>query len=371
MRLRFRGLEALSVAALFAMLGTGGCVHAVSQGDEGNAAESTITFVRVAAGQVDAVYAAGARVQGRRGKEQPARLATPINTLLVGTLAPAVVPERGGGRIAYNSWQGQRPVVRVRDAGGGDSVLAEGAHSPAWRQDGAIAYFQALKADLQQEAQAIRRYRGHVVVRASPDSSAVRWTTRADRYVVAAWAGQRLLVYRIREGWPDLLVLDRSGRMRLLSSAAALVAVAPDGGRAFVSMYGAEPAVVRVLDVARGRERARLTLAGSPIEWVIESGSWARGRVFATASVGVGVFRVRERRIELAHVLRFPVDVVHEPQSTDGRRLVAWGGLPSRPREAVARAAVFDCDSDTRRCVRELAGSEAAPPRLVYNPSRP
>ena len=339
------------MAALF----VAGCTHA---GEE--RAPRALTIVR---GDVSARTIVGDRLGS-------VRLAAPVSTTLIANLAPAAVPDGSGGRVAYNAWRGDRPVVRLRD--GRDTVLAEGAYSPAWRRDGAIAYFRATRPELP-GLEAIRGYRGHVVVRESPDGPETRWTREAARYVVAAWSGDEVLAYRITSGWPELLALDGGGPPRVLARDAALVALSPDGRRAFVSTYGAEPPLVRVLEVGSGRELARRRVPG--VRWIVEAGSWAGARVAASASTGVALFRVEDDNILLERILRldrrFPTGVF-EPQLDDsGRRVTAWGVLESQPRQALASAAAVECDVVERRCVRGPLVSSAVGLRLVYDPSRP
>ena len=339
-----------------AALYVAGCAH----GEEERAAPRALTIVR---GEVSARTVVGDRLGS-------ARLAAPVSTTLIANLAPAAVPDRTGRRVAYNAWRGDRPVVRVRD--GRDTVLAEGAYSPAWRRDGAIAYFQASRPALPR-VELIRGYRGHVVVRKRLDAGPMRWTRAPGRYVVAGWARERLLAYRITTGWPELLVLDGPHRVRVLARGGALVAIAPDGRRVFVSTYGAEPPLVRVLDVASGRELARRRVPG--VRWIVEAGSWRNGRVVASASTGVAVFRVEDGRILLDQVVRldrlFPTGVFEPQLDESGRRVTAWGALESQPRQALASAAVVECDLAERRCVRGPQVSTALGPRMVYDPSRP
>jgi hypothetical protein len=321
---------------------------------------------------VSAPYAVGDRVYGVRPSGE-VKLAASINTTLIALLSPAAVPSPDGRLLAYNAWRGRRPLVRVHEfESGKDDVLDEGAMSLAWRADGALAYFKALAPDVRDP----RRYRGHVVVRARarPDAAPVRWTRTPGRYLVAAWAGRRLLVYRIGSSWPDLLVADGPGRTRVLAKAGALVAVSPDGRRVFVSAYGASPPVVRVLDVATGREVARRVVTA--LRWVTESGSWAGSLVAAPANAGVAVFRVGARSIALEQALRFDsagfaVGPFEPRVESAGRRIVGWAELASRPRQAVPQAAVLDCDRAERRCTQAAPVSTAVGVRLVYDPSRP
>jgi hypothetical protein len=319
-----------------------------------------------------AAYAVGDRVYGLRPTRE-VKLGASINTTLIATLSPAAVPSPDGRLLAYNAWRGRRPLVRVHElASRKDDVLDEGAMSLAWRADGALAYFKALAPDVRDP----KRYRGHVVVRAGArrDAPPVRWTRTPGRYLVAAWAGRRLLAYRIGSSWPDLLVADAPGRIRVLAKAGALVAVSPDGGSVFVSTYGASPPVVRVLDVATGRELARRVV--TPLRWVTESGSWAGNLVVAPANAGVAVFRVGARSIALEQALRFDAAGFtvgpFEPRVDSlGRRIVGWAELASRPRQAVPQAAVLDCDRAERRCAQTAPISSAIGVRLVYDPSRP
>jgi hypothetical protein len=171
-----------------------------------------------------------------------------------------------------------------------------------------------------------------------------------------------------------LLVLDRPRRVRRLARAGALVAVSPNGRRVFVSTYGAKPAVVRVLDVASGREEARLRLGRESARWVTESGSWVGTTVVAPASAGLVVFTVASRRIAVAQILRFQAGAgpVLEPRADGaGRHIFAWLELAPRPRQAIADARLLRCDRLTLRCATAATASSADPPRPLYNPSRP
>lgn len=299
------------------------------------------------------------------------RLGGVVDATLLGTLTPAAVPAPGrAGAIAYTSSLARIPVIRVHEPSmRRDAIVDKSALSVAWGEPG-LAYVKAPRA----RVGAASRYLGHVIVRQAPRARPLRWTAAPGRYVVAAWARRRLLVYRLRLSWPDLLVFDGPRRVRRLARAGALVAVSPDGRRAFVSTYGAQPPAVRVLDVATGHEDARLRLGSQGVRWVIESGSWVGDYVVAPASTGVVVFRVRPSRISIEQILRFRSDAfpVLEPRlDAAGRQILARAELAPRPREPIPGAQLLRCDRRTLHCVSIATGSSADPPRPLYNPSRP
>lgn len=356
-----------AAAALLAVLALTGCTRD-GEAPADRVARSGTVEVAAEPGAISWPFAADGRVY--RGADEGRPLAGPLSDALVGALTPLLVPNPGGDVLVYQSWSGRRPVLRVHDAESGrDALLVDGALSIAWRE-GRIAYVRALRPDVSVP----KRYVGHVVVRPGLTGREARWTPSPGRYVVAAWAGRRLLVYRLGESWPDLLALARPGRVRLLARAGALVAVSPDGRRAFLARYGASPPTVRVVEVATGRELERLSLPG--MRWVTESGSWSAGRVTAATSEGVAVFDVRDGRLQLEQVLRFPPEEFQfaglEPRlDASGGRVTAWASLAPRPREAVGAAVVVECDRFTLRCARSAPFPETPGPRVVYNPSRP
>lgn len=362
-------------AAVLVALGLAGCTHSEQEGKSRSATQARSGEATLeSGGEIDVVWIAGDRVHGLSGRRGGQKLAAAVSTTLMGTLAPAAVSDPSGGDLlAYNAWRGKRPVLRLHDlVGGNDTLLDEGALSLAWRTDGTLAYFKALEPDVRDA----RRYVGHVVVRSSRQARAVQWTRQPGRYVVAAWARERLLVYRLGKSWPDLLVLDGPGRARTLARAGALVALSPDGRRGFITIYGASPPVVRVVDVATGRTGARSTLRRSGMRWIIDSGSWSGMHVVAATSRGLAVFRLGPAAIRLEQLLRFPRGAfptgVLEPRfGPSSRRIVGWGELESRPREPLPRAVVVECDRLRLRCASGPPISSALGPRLVYNPSRP
>lgn len=361
----------MTTTLLAAALAVAGCTHGRDAGDAGDAEPASGT-VELAEGEVGASvpFAWGNTVRGAGERGDPVELGAPISSVLVGTLAPAVVPDAAGARLLYNAWRGDRPVIRVHElTTGRDEELDDGAAAGIWRADGALAYFKADAPVFDDPA----RYRGHVVVR-GPESESALWTAEQDRYVVAAWARQRLLAYRIGEGWPDLLVLDGPQRVRVLARESALVALSPDGRRALVFRRGTRPVVVSLLDLATGEEVAAARLPDE-VEWLLESGSWTGEHAVASGSPGLVVLRVDGDAVELEQVLRFEAGLfrvgLHEPQVGEDGRVVAWGEYHARPGQVVEQAALVACDRLTLRCVHGPGMSVAGGPRLVYNPSRP
>jgi hypothetical protein len=340
-----------------------GCLHAKDE-----PAGAPRGPIAVQPGRVTAPWVTQNRLY-RDGRE--GRLAAQVNTTLIGNLAPAAAPDRSGRLLAYSSWRRRGPVLRLRDlATGADRLVAAGAYSGVWRRDGALAYFQARVPFVR----LVRRYVGHVVVRPRPTSPAVRWTRSAARYVVAAWAGDRLLAYRVGAGWPDLVVLDGPGRVRLLGRSTALVAVSPDGRHALVARYGSSPALVRVVSIADGAELSRLR--ARRLRWILESGAWEGDRAVASTSAGLGLFRVTDRKLELEDVLPLDPNVVgtgvFEPRfDPAGEQIVAWVELVSAPRQTFPGAAVLECDLAERSCTSGPRVSSVPGVRLVYDPSRP
>ena len=368
--------------ALLAALGVtaAGCIGSEPESrerpEQATSGELTVTDGRL----TRSTWAAGTRLH-RPGEGEPERLSGPVQASFVGTLSPAAVPSPAGdGAIAYSSFRRRRPVVRVHEAGGrSDRVLDEGAYSPVWADSG-LAYFRGLTARVTDPA----RHLGHVVVRATPDAPAERWTARPGRYAPSAWAGERLLVHELtRRTWPTLVAYDGPRRRRVLARRTGLVAVSPDGTRAFVAKEPRGAPVVALIDLARGREVARLRISGrvSParrqrITSVSDSGAWAQDTVIAATTGGLAVFRVTGDRIELEQLLgidpdAFPVGLVEPKSDGSGRHISAGAELMQRPGAVFTRTSIIECDRVARRCTLGPASPSYLPPRLVHDPSRP
>ena len=340
-----------------------------------------------------AVYTVGRTLLGLPGHESVTLAAAPV-TPLAGWLTPVAVPSADGRFVAYNawrelreddpalSWQDQgispgdplaRPSIRLNDLESGtDQKFVDGGFSLAWRGDGAIAYFKGAGRDYRAGV----RYVGDVFVRDSVQGSATRWTNKSDRYVVAGWAGNTLLVYRIGAGEAlDVLALDGPGKRRILASDAGLVAISPDGTDALVER-GPElgPPHVDVLTVANGTRLASLDLTNiDPSVGVVGySGDWQGDLVAASSASGVAIFRITENRIELARTLRAASGQgIAEPRFVGASRVTGWTSSSSG-------GAFVDCDRASGRCARAVpmpaargTGGFPAWRRPVYNPSRP
>jgi len=312
----------------------------------------------------------------------------------MGWLAPVAVPSPDGRAVAYSTFdllvpidpersfseQGihpgdaiATPSIRLVDlSSGADDLLAEGAFSVAWRADGALAYFQGQT----REYRANEPFLGNVVVRASPGAAPEPWTERPGRYVVAAWAGTRLLVYRRSEGeWLDLLVLDGPGRSRTLAPGASLVAVSPDGSQALVSQQGE----ASLLDIQTGAALATLSLddgdaaSGTPLRYLAYGGSWVGDLVAAEGGPGLVLLRVSDRQISVTDTIALPPKAFpmppHEPRlNPDGSRVVAWTPLPGPAGRRLY--SYLECTVPARSCVAGPAADVGAY-YAVYNASRP
>ena len=330
--------------------------------------------------RIAAAHVVGNRVFGLPGTDGPRRLAGALNSPFTTNLAPAVVPVTGDGRVfAYHAFRAGRPVIRRYDADRRrDSVIAEGAFSIAWRRDGTHAYFEGLRPKVADPDSHL----GHVVVRERRDRRGVRWTSRPARYVVAAWAGERLIAYRLTDVSADVLAFAGPRRVHVLARNAFLVALSPDGRLAFTSQPDSEGATVEVIDVATGNTTARLSLRGSagtnsaePTTFVA-GGSWVGDHIVGATNLGLLVFEVEPRRIALEQTINvdltlFPVGLQEPRFDPSGRRVLAWAELVAKPRQALAEAALLDCDRLTLRCRRGPPSAGLQAPRVLYNPSRP
>lgn len=302
------------------------------------------------------------------------QLGAAVSGAMMGPLSPVAVRSSDGKLLVYNTWQELRavggeqsfssqgiadgvalgtPSLRVHDGAGEDFLLARGAYSAAWRQDGAIAFVKGID----QQFRAGRTYLGQVLVRPSIHGRDVAWTTEPAHYVVYAWAGDRLLFYRIGVGEKaELLMADGPGKIRPLADGSA-IAVSPDATR--VAVLSQDATNVRVLDVATGSELAWLdvTTATPPLAWVAYSGSWVGDHVVASASAGLAVFHVEPRSLALEQVLsldrtQFPLGV-QEPRFVDdaGNEIAASADVPPA-KGSGGVSFLLACDRIARSCQR-------------------
>jgi hypothetical protein len=300
------------------------------------------------------------------------QLGASVSGAMTGPLSPVAVRSRDGKLVVYNTWQELRavdgeksfssqgiadgdalgtPSLRVHDESGKDVLLARGAYSAGWRADGAIAFVKGVEPNFQ----AGRTYLGQVVVRAGVHSRDVAWTSNAAHYIVYAWAGDRLLFYRIGLGEKsELLVADGPGKIRPLADGSA-IAVNPDAAQ--VAVLSDDATNVRVLDIATGRELSWLdvTTATPPLAWVAYSGSWLGDHIVAPASAGLAVFHVGSGSLALEQVLsldrsQFPAGV-QEPRFMDeaGNRIAASADIPPAKGKGGV-SFLLQCDRIARSC---------------------
>jgi hypothetical protein len=307
------------------------------------------------------------------------QLGASVSGSMMGPLSPVAVRSSDGNLIAYNTWQELRPVdaeqsfsaqgieagaalgvpsVRIHDDQGKDFLLARGAYSAAWRHDGAIAFVQGVDPVFR----ASPTYDGEVVVRKSVHGRDVSWSDTPAHYVVYAWAGDRLLFYRIGLGEKtELLVADAPGKTRSLVDGTA-IAVSPDAAR--VAVLSQDATSVRVVDIATGREQSWIdvTTATPSLRWVAYSGSWVGDHIVAPANAGLAVFNVGPDSLTLEQVLsldhaQFPAGV-QEPRFVDdaANEIAASADVP--PANGSGGVSfLLQCDRITRACER----TDAAP----------
>jgi hypothetical protein len=321
------------------------------------------------------LFTVGSRLYGLSGRTSLRLAGAPVSPL-AGWMSPAAVQSSDGRHVAYNLWRKLRaddparswsdqgiepgdalavPQIRLLDIElGRDELLAEGAYSVAWRGDGALAYARGVE----RAYRAFVAYETELVVRAR-DGAERRWSAQPAQYVAVAWAAERLIAYRIGAGeHVDTLVFERPGQARLLVEGGTLVALSPDGSKAFVEEGAASGRPrVRVVDIATGNTRAALHVR----EGISYAGDWSRDLVVARGRTGLLVFRVRDRSIEVEQKLAVDQGA-KEPRFVDpaGRQVIASRDTP--------QGAVFlRCERKTRSCTELLRGAGL----LVYNPSRP
>lgn len=353
----------------------------------------TVT-VRRAAGPPPGLFVASGRVEGARNVALAGEASSPLS----GWIAPVAVPTADGGQLVYSTWRELRhddpklswskqgigpgdalatPTLRVHDfASGRDRAVDKNSFSAAVRSDGTIAYVRGTDV-----YRAFTHYTGDVVVRSSLSARPVVWSTQPAEYVVAAWAGNTLLAYRIDEGEKlDVLAFDGPGRQRLLMPDANLVAVSPDGTQAFLANEAGIPGSVSVVNVADGSIAATLDLGsvGQGILWAAYGGSWSGDLVAAPTNAGIAVFEIAAGAISLKELLENDpktfADGIVEPQfSGDTSHIVARGDTAPDGNAAPGddTTTALDCDLTTATCLARTTAPGSAWLHPAYNPSRP
>ncbi len=297
----------------------------------------------------------------------------PVATLS-NQIAPQLYPD---DFLLYQSWTNDGTAyghqsIRRHDLGSGaDTVFEDRAGTFAWNQDGRVAYFRIMgHGKLDPPV-------GRVVVRylqtEDPVSSPQVWTSEKARWIVAGWAGTHVLAYRELEGEAlELWVLDGPGMARRLAPAGVntqLVAISPDGTRAFVSESDGRDRAV-VFEVATGDEVASFDRAGLRLQGqdgpvpAGYAGMWLGDHVVTWGPNGFVIYRVEADRITVETAVHLDGLDLYEPRFYGSPwRVVGW------TRSGKGHAYV-DCDIRARTC---RVGPTAKRQNIyaVYTASRP
>ncbi|HEX6490480.1 MAG TPA: hypothetical protein VF002_03780 [Gaiellaceae bacterium] len=335
-------------------------------------------------------------VEPGRGRR---RLAAPLRAPLLGQDGPLAVSSPDRRWIAYESWQGGAPRVRLYDLfADRDTPLAGGTQSAVWRQDGALAYWQAAGPRSKR-----RPYLGVVLVRSRPTGRPTTWLGRPGPYLLAGWARSRLLVIVERcpgcprAASPGVLALGPPGAVHRLPLT-DVSAISPDG-RYVLGGFNPVPEedgpspLVRLVEVSTGRIVQTLDLrqagsGGIEARWLaggIGPGSWLGARIVATTALGNGgalvVLTFSGGRLSLEQVIRLGGapgastgygPFFSAPLFVDGgtgRVAVALSVPPSRGR--AGRRSLLECDLSRASCVGGRALARGSWLALVGDPVQP
>lgn len=280
-----------------------------------------------------ALFAVGRAVKGRK----TASLRDRVEPCWTGASTPGAALSPDETIIAYNARNElieldsssipeddpiEIPTIRFNDLRSGqDTVLAEGACSIAWREDGAIAYSKYEQKEYFNSPDA-ENFVGHILVRDELSSEPDVWTTSSGRYSVIAWAGTILLAYRestLHEEPPDIIALEGKGQERVLGSG-TLLAVSPDSSKVFLvtgSIATGQVETIEVREVRSGDVVATLpiletTSSGVLRGLILHEGDWSETTVAVAAtdvsrSAPVLAFFEVDDSIELVRVLASPI----------------------------------------------------------------
>jgi hypothetical protein len=370
----------------------------------------------------------------------PAKLAKPVGAYL-GSQNPLVVPSPDGRTLVYHAWEAEfdrrrgllksaTNFLRVFDvASSRDRLLERGAAGVAWRRDGTLAYLRATEPELRNTLEHWKGARfGHVLVRRTPESRPVRWTSTEAAWVPLVWAGRELLVQSTIKGvhlpggvrrfpW-GVWAFSGPGRVRPLGIH-TLVAVSPDGRFAFgVGSRDGSPSLLRVVEPSTGRIAVSVDIDELPgaqkdgierdLLWLRE-GSWSGDTIIAASGSGSAPFQfpldfnrpetLRQEGVAGLTVLRYSdgklsvertlkltgavaeatgirhrysmFEFVH-PIFVDSTARQFTSELRIIPNTGRSHFLFVTCDIEKERCRRgRLRKPFTTRAALVYNPSRP
>lgn len=269
-----------------------------------------------------------------------------------------------------------------------DSTFERGAYSAAISSTGQIAYAVGVVDELQAGVP----YASSVVVSSTDGAQSVSWSVESAEYVVAAWAGDELLVYKrtaIDGEQYQLVALDGLGGERLIADGGILGALDESGRHAFLvtSLHtdSADPdaAMASIVDLATAAVVSSFPardLAASGVKSLAGNGEWRDGKVIVGGAPGPAVFDVTrtisfESTIALDNV-QFPFGAHRVSFATDATIAILWtdapvagsGGAPGRARTYETRSLM--CDRIQRSCKASRPGDPLTTVGFD-NPSRP
>jgi hypothetical protein len=290
-----------------------------------------------------------------RPHKRPQRLAYPLRPMFSND--NLVVSSPDARYIVYQAVRLQRkerpsyvppsvvPMLYVHDTiARREKLLARGALSAAWSEDGRIAYFIT---DHERYGHRPVGYVGQVVVQ-TLDGAPTVWTRRSARYEVLAWARDELIV-RVDECldlncplFPDAAAyaLERSGRLRPLHLE-TVIALSPDGRYALgpvpVGHDEFSPLlrlvridtgkIVTTINLTRSFRRAIPGLVKPEVMPLLPGyASWRGSEIVCEFASGnyswLAIFGLRGHRLELESIFRVPAGVVPK------RKYGSYFGVP-------------------------------------------
>lgn len=248
-------------------------------------------------------------------------------------------------------------------------VLIGAAASFALAADGRLAYVATSSPTVP----AGGPYDGTVEVRPDLTSEqAETWVAAPDRYVVAGWAGDTLLLYRI--GPLESLhvyAVHRGDPPKLLAADSRLVALSENGRSALVARGSPSepPMTLSLVDVATAKVVAELERPAVPGEtrdlFVSSPGAWQGDYVVAPGGgfSGAVLFRISGTRLNAIAALdigfkMYPWGVAATDFAHDGRVLLV-GRHPSTSNPALLEGFVLACSRTAPASCEEHRPSQA------------